>query len=308
MIFPIFFDYFRFIKRKILDLLAGIAFFFLQRVLKIYYLKDLDFLKRTMVKSKVHPTLLKNPQILFKTEGVSVLSNLPQKSNPEFENKKNIAVYTCITNGYDEVSSPVFHQLNCDCILFTDNPNLKAPGWKTIFLENPLGLDPKRLSRLPKILPHRFLKDYEYSIYIDGNMEILGNITLLFSFLDSETIAAFKHPERNCLYKEAEIVIAGKYDTEETVRKQIKKYKGEDFPENYGLFACGLMVRKHFDQKLMETMELWWRELNAHSTRDQLSFTYSLWKTSQNIVSIEGCPYNNEFFRTVGHTKRYFSS
>ena len=40
----------------------------------------------------------------------------------------------------------------------------------------PLYTDNTRNAKKFKVLPHRYLQDYEYSIFIDGNMYVVGNV------------------------------------------------------------------------------------------------------------------------------------
>ena len=51
--------------------------------------------------------------------------------------------------------------------------------------------DNNRNAKRFKVLPHRYLQDYEYSIFIDGNMTVVGDVNVLVSkyLNDSITIA-----------------------------------------------------------------------------------------------------------------------
>lgn len=290
--------YFRFLKNKVLDFFAGKAFLFLRWVLAKYYIHELKFLKKVLTKSDVHPILLNHPQTLFTPPKIKFSQNRTVKPI-----KKSV-VYTCITNGYDKLISPVFLNPNMDYLIFTDDPSLSVSGWKTVFLENINNFDFARLSRLPKILPHRFLPDYDSSIYVDGNTEVLGDFSILLNLLNNQKIAGFIHPDsRNCLYQEGAEVIKLGLDKEEVVLNQMEFYRQEGFPENLGLFECRVLVRKHYDQKVMEAMELWWKQVLEFSHRDQLSFTYSLWKTKLEILPINVDSRDNELFRVKPHCK-----
>ena len=45
-----------------------------------------------------------------------------------------------------------------------------------------------------KVLPHRYLKDYEYSIFIDGNMYVVGDVNdLVERYLNDSNIGFFDH-------------------------------------------------------------------------------------------------------------------
>ena len=55
--------------------------------------------------------------------------------------------------------------------------------WKCFSEKNSLSLytDSNRNAKKIKILPHRYLQDYEYSIFVDGNVKVIGNIDELIN-------------------------------------------------------------------------------------------------------------------------------
>ena len=87
---------------------------------------------------------------------------------------------------YDTLVNPHFIEEGWDFICFTDNENLSltinplGSVWKIVKC-TPYYTDPTRSAKRYKILPHRFLKDYEYSIFIDGNLTVRGNIDQLIN-------------------------------------------------------------------------------------------------------------------------------
>lgn len=209
-------------------------------------------------------------------------------------------VYTCITNNYDILNEIMIPEENIDYICFTDR-EISSKTWKIVKIENDLNLDNSRFSKCPKILPHMFLKDYDVSIWIDGNIEVLGNIHELLGNLNNSCFYACKHPSRNCLYKEAEIVVAYKVASPYLVKKQMEKYKNEGYPENYGLIAGGVLVRRHNDPICISICEQWWKEILNFSKRDQLSFNYVAWRNPN--FKFE---YIKEDFRSFIMNGRYF--
>ena len=86
------------------------------------------------------------------------------------------------------------------------------------------------------------------------------------------------HPDRDCIYQEAEAVVELKKDTENIVSIQIHKYLGENYPKNNGMIASGILYRTHNDPVVKELMNEWWNEVKLMSRRDQLSFNYVCWK------------------------------
>jgi hypothetical protein len=62
-----------------------------------------------------------------------------------------------------------------DYLCFTDETSTAKIGWEVRALPQN-ELDQIRRSRLPKILAHRFLSDYDIRIWIDGNVGIRGDL------------------------------------------------------------------------------------------------------------------------------------
>jgi hypothetical protein len=213
---------------------------------------------------------------------------------------KKIAVYTCIINNYDRLNEIKKVEEGIDYICFSDN-EFSNNTWRIIKVKNDLNLDNSRFSKHPKILPHLYLKDYDISIWIDGNIEVQGNIHELLNSLNDTCFHICRHPSRNCLYKEATIVIAYRVASPQLVADQIAKYKNQRFPENNGLIAGGVIIRNHNDLVCKSIDEQWWQEILNFSKRDQLSFNYVAWKNPS--FKFE---YIKEDFRSFIMNGKYF--
>lgn len=256
--------------------------------------------KRLSTQAGLHPSLVKRPELIFR----DAPSSIPVGENVQLKNER-VVVYTCVTNGYDNLEPALGSRAaSCDYIVFTDDPNLHVDGWKTVFLENPTNLDVRRLSRKPKLLPHRFLSDYDISIYVDGNLTLMGDLSELVQFVSGNDMAAFSHPEnRNSVYEEAEEILKQRLDSINIVRQQVEKYKSEGLPAKCQMFECRVLVRRHYSQRVMDVMETWWHELVNGSHRDQISLGYSLWKNSLDVKTIPGNVRDNDFFFKRNHLK-----
>lgn len=200
------------------------------------------------------------------------------------DGKPKIVVYTCITGGYDNILEPSFVTPGVDYICFTDDKTLKSKTWKFRPIpEELLPLSKVKQQRGVKILAHRYLSDYDISIWVDGAVIVKGDINEYIKTLDFNTYSVFipEHPTRKCIYAEKEACVKIKKIKGDEVLladKQMKRYKDEGFPTSYGLVQTNIMIRKHNDPYSKELMEKWWSELKDYSHRDQLSFNYALWK------------------------------
>jgi hypothetical protein len=188
--------------------------------------------------------------------------------------KNEIAIYTAIFGNYDDLLGPLVKVPGCDFYCFTDNGNLKASGYKVIKVKRNFD-DPTRDARMYKCLPHKFLPDYEYSVWIDGSMIIKDPrvAELVTDSLKRYDLAGFKHTERDCIYDELEACVLQKKDDEQLMRKQVAKYKKEGYPKNNGLVETGVLIRKKTGNVIKHN-EAWWEEIENNSKRDQLSFNY----------------------------------
>tara|TARA_Y100001935_G_C17284338_1_gene499415 strand:+ start:20 stop:562 length:543 start_codon:yes stop_codon:yes gene_type:complete len=165
-----------------------------------------------------------------------------------------------------------------------------------------------------KVLAHKFLPDYEISVWIDANLCLKKNPDeLVEKYLTNHNLAVFDHKNNidsiDCLYKEAEHIFklqaGGRYkDDPELIKKQIKKYRDEGYPENNGLAVTMVLLRRHNKPDALKAMEEWWKQISENSRRDQLSFNYATWKTKLDFMYLPGDSRNNEWFEYRAHQKR----
>jgi hypothetical protein len=204
-------------------------------------------------------------------------------NSPAIKNKNNIVIYTSIFGKYaGPLPQPKYEGI--DYICFT-NKVVKAKPWKVKMAE-PKFKDPVRCAKIFKILPHLFLSEYKYSIWIDCNFLVKKNIQEFVYFaLKKNNMAIFDHKKtkgdaRDCIYDELEAIKKlGKKtgifkDNIEVMEKQINRYKNEGYPANNGLIKGGILIRKHNESDVINAMNLWWKEIKFGSRRDQLSFNY----------------------------------
>ncbi|WOU43008.1 glycosyltransferase domain-containing protein [Citrobacter portucalensis] len=221
-----------------------------------------------------------------------------------------IAIYTCITGDYDSIKTPLKINDEIDYICFSDQ-NIHAPHpWVVINISDLKTLrifDEKTINRAIKICPQKFglLENYELTIYIDGSIEIIDDLSLLVNFVAKQDndIFMYEHFLRNCLYDEAEECLLIGYDWYWNIRKQVNKYKKQGFPVSYGLFECGIIIRKK-SQDLNVIMGKWFEEYIKGVKRDQLSLTYILWRNNYYLHSLgeSDARYKNRHFKLYKHS------
>ena len=212
--------------------------------------------------------------------------------------------YTVITGGYDELKDPSVITPGVDYICFTDQAGkYTSKIWKIVEIENKENLSPVLMQRLIKMKPYLFLKEYDYSIYVDGKIRIIGDLRqYINTYAKESSMLCFAHPSRNTLEEEAKaIVYYGRYANPELLKKQVEHYYANGYTDQMQLIESSVLVRAHKDPILKNVMENWWKEINEWTTRDQLSFGYSCWK-NEYVVDISNLVIgNNPFFITEAH-------
>lgn len=69
------------------------------------------------------------------------------------------------------------------------------------------------------------------------------------------------------------------------------------YPENNGLISTGVILRRHNDPKIIETMDAWWNEVENFSKRDQMSFNYIAWKYNTPFSILDDYIRDNKYFK-----------
>ncbi len=176
-----------------------------------------------------------------------------------------------------------------DYICFSDRPH-QAKGWKVVECKPMFNSDPFRNNRYYKLHPHLFLKDYDYSIYIDGNFVVLDSpLSMMKKRLQSVNMLVFNHvytktDPRDCIYEEHEAILR-LYQEKKILKdnlgamsRLIDYYRSKDYPRHNGLIKGGVLIRKHMEPEVINLMERWWYFIKNYSKRDQLSFNFVAWE------------------------------
>ena len=196
-------------------------------------------------------------------------------------------VYCSITGNYDNLHEPTIITPGWDYICFTNNSKMKSKCWDIRFINDDKNIGNKKLSRKFWRLPHRYLEEYDLSISMGGFGYPNCNLDdFIKNFLPvDKRIDMVVHDRkiRKGVYHEASKCIAKKKDDPKIINQQMDFYKKEGLPDDTGIISCGIIIQKHNDN-VKKHCEKWWEQIKKWSYRDQLSFTYVLWK--YNFVNI----------------------
>jgi hypothetical protein len=221
-----------------------------------------------------------------------------------------VAVYTCVTNGYDVILAPKAFTEGVDYLCFNDGSILVPAGWSDIKLfDQYSGRD---ANRYIKILPHlnADLSEYDLTIYVDGSIEVVGDLTKLIKEVSesSSEIFLYEHPRRSCVYQEARACIEGMKAPIFATSHLLSKFRKEGMPKNSGLFEGGVIVRKKSND-INSLMQAWWNAYQSGVKRDQLALVYAMFKSGMAVQSL-GLPdhrITRKYFRCrEGHKGDFF--
>jgi len=183
-------------------------------------------------------------------------------------------VYTSIFGDYDRLITPIITRNEFDYICFTDNPQVKSNVWDVRIIEPKVPDDSYRSARYVKINAHKFLSDFDYSVYIDGNMHLRRTPDVL-AILNGHKLVMVTHPTRDCIYDEARACTEMGKDDPDIIATQMDVYKKWGFTSNNGLCETGFHFKLHNDAEIIRRCKLWWRQVKMYSFRDQLSFPFA---------------------------------
>lgn len=181
------------------------------------------------------------------------------------------ALITAVYDSYDTLK-PICPQEGVDVewICVTDRvPEANdARGWTIVHDPRP-GLHPNRAAKEPKLHPWKYT-EADQSVWLDASFRVVSSTFVSEALSLADPIAQFVHPWRDCVYDEAAASHGlPKYDGED-FSSQVLEYVGRGHPENWGLWATGVIARKHTDQT-KKFGSMWDTEIRKYTFQDQVS-------------------------------------
>jgi len=204
----------------------------------------------------------------------------------------SIAIYSAIYGGYND-APPLPHDLPCPAIMYTDDPNLKAPGWEVRVAQHSIATLLGKPERTGPMLNHKFWKmhaglgEFDTTIWLDASMTIteegpwfIGKCIAAIADLD---LAVMRHPWRDCIYDEAAYssLLPRYADEAPHILAQSAYYAGIGHPDHFGLIATGFYIRRNGVEWVDKLMGDWWWECITRSHQDQVSLPVLLHLASQ---------------------------
>lgn len=191
-------------------------------------------------------------------------------------------IYTCITAEYDELRQPweVHPEFDYVCFVPAEDSRIgtKVGVWQIrgIDFESP---NDRVHSRFVKLNPHLVFPEYDYSLWIDGNVTIADGALydrLLDEMRKGTIYMGIKHPKRNCSYREAFKCYHYDYITYPMLKDTLRFLFRKRLPLWAGLMENNVIFRRHNDPQVVCQSEEWWKLFMQLPYRDQFTHTLSL--------------------------------
>ena len=194
----------------------------------------------------------------------------------------DVAILSAVYDGYDELK-PVLPQVGVDvewvCVHDGLPDGAAGLGWRLVYEPRP-GVHPNRAAKHPKYEPWRYT-DAPVSLWVDASFRVVSDrfaVEATAMLSEEEPIAQFQHPWRDCLFAEAEESARLPKYAGEPVLGQADEYALAGHPERWGLWATGVIGRRHTDA-VRELGARWLAETYRWSFQDQVSQPFVLRET-----------------------------
>lgn len=191
-----------------------------------------------------------------------------------------VCIYTSLFGDYDDLP-----EIQCEppadieFVAFTDRMHVTADKrWKQIVCKAD-GITENMSAKKYKLKPHVYLKEYDYSLFVDANTVFTGDLSVLVVMLHSRgPFVMWRHPLRTDLFIEACAIISSGRANADVILKQMATYAQAGIKHHTGLCEGSFIWRCHTDEKIMTFMDEWWSQIEMFSHRDQLSLAYLMWR------------------------------
>lgn len=183
-------------------------------------------------------------------------------------------VYTCLMGNSEALNEqPVAATSRLPFICFTDNPDLRSETWEVRTAPRLFSMDSVRSQRAVKILPYKYLPDFDASLYIDNSV-LLKQAPDAFveKNLPPSGFCLVEHSFRATVLDEFLEVAANGFDDQSRIFEQLNHYT-IDCPEvlQEKPYWGAILLRDHRNPTVRKMLEIWFAHVQRYSRRDQLS-------------------------------------
>ena len=199
---------------------------------------------------------------------------------------------------------------SAEYFIFTDS-NEEFSNWNKI-RAFPGSLDSvyeaRRCGKIPKILTHYLLPEYDYYIWHDYTHKVaIEPKDIITEHLGSNDFAFFKHPLRSSWDTELDEVLKSNIDDKNRLLLQKEYYTTHQIQKNKNFYACTCIVRKN-NEIANKTCSLWYDHVSQFSSRDQISLPAAIQRYNPKVTLLPGdCQFyysNNKIIPQIRHSLR----
>lgn len=225
------------------------------------------------------------------------------EKNPIFENRlinyfsnEKIAVFTAIYGSCDQLVEPLTVPDNCHFYVFTDQAVPDHSVWKKVDIAfNQYNLEDasdRMKSRFVKMHAHLFFKDYRYSLYLDGNIQLLTDPTEFIEQMNGYGVIMHDDYRVDCAYDEIKRCQALNLLTEEEATNLEGYLEEKALSRDYGFLESPVVFRDHQNEIGKEMMEEWWQEFKKQGKLDEISLPVVLYRRGIRTLELAGLGYD----------------
>ena len=200
--------------------------------------------------------------------------------------------YTCITRDYDDLKEPTVITPGWEYICFSDVQQY-SDVWDCRITD--------KTQREVKIMGWHELGEVP-ALYVDGSIQIMGNLDNFVRGIRSD-FSLWKHPDRDCIFDEADAVVKLRGQDKARVDEQMKRY--EAIPRHWGLGQTGVMYRDFSVEWVRTLSHMWYEEVRQGVSRDQLSLSYLSWLMGKRPFFIPEAVIRKHF-KMYRHAKEFY--
>lgn len=187
--------------------------------------------------------------------------------------QKRLAVVSAIFGGYDRLLpiEPSWRE-DADFYLLSDRIFPNNVHWTQLHA-NYHNDDPTRRARFCKLHLSTYFMDYEWVMWVDGNILICTNPLDVLNELDLANIdmATFVHPDRANLMSEAAACALMSKEDPHVLAGHLRRIEGRDGFRDSTLYETMVLFQRPSAPSVRAVNAAWWKLMMSGSRRDQLS-------------------------------------
>lgn len=190
---------------------------------------------------------------------------------------ERLCVCTALIGDYEVLNEqPSSKNSSIPFICFTDNPHLRSETWEVRPISCLFDNDPIRSQREIKLQPHKYLPQFDASLYIDNTVLLIEPPEAVFQkYFPASGLALPGHSFRQNVTDEFIEVYNLGFDDHARILEQLNHYS-LSCPEvlDEKPYWSGIQLRNHRNMQTRALYDLWMMHVLRYTRRDQLSINY----------------------------------